>query len=334
MENRILRTGPNDAGKRLDRVLRVFFPQAGLGAIFAALRKGGIRVNGKKAGRDYRLAEGDEISVRQVPPFSLRETPHSARPSENPRSASPQFHILYQDQNLIAINKAWGDLSHGPDSLDESVKAYLEPLLPPSLAFSPAPLHRLDRNTSGLIFFSKSIEGARTFTAALRAGEIQKTYYALLEGRIAKAETWTDSLTRDTVRRTSRAAQAETASPGKTAWSDVRPLAAITLPASGAASAVSLSLCEITIHTGRTHQIRAQAAAHGHPLAGDRKYGGRLLSGAPHGGAYILHAARVSLPASGLGKPLAVHAPLPEDARLFLEKLFGEKARRHSVCSR
>jgi 23S rRNA pseudouridine955/2504/2580 synthase len=310
MESYILRPGPNDAGKRIDRVLRSCFPEAALGVLFAALRKGDIRVGGKKVGQDYRIAEGDTISVKALPGFSPRkpEVPAAPRlPAGKPDSL--QSLIVFEDSNFLALNKPWGILSHGPDSLDEQVKAFLAPLLPPSLAFSPAPLHRLDRNTTGLIVFSKSIAGARDFTAALAGGKIKKIYYALLEGRFPAAQTWEDNLVRDSKNRITRIAPPD-AKIGKAALTEVRPLAV----------SAFCTLCELTIRSGRTHQIRSQAALRGHPLAGDRKYGGQALAGAPHKGAYILHAARLSFP------PLEVSAPLPEDAQAFLKRIFSKAA--------
>ncbi|MDR1625715.1 MAG: RluA family pseudouridine synthase [Spirochaetia bacterium] len=309
MESHILRPGSNDAGKRIDRILRSCFPGVPLAALFAALRRGDIRVGGRKVRQDYRVAEGDAISVKMLPGFSPRlEAGRAAAPGPGAREAAGfRFQVVFEDTNFFAVNKPWGILSQGAASLDGHVKAWLAPRLPRSLAFSPAPLHRLDRNTSGLVFFSKSIEGARAFTWALRGGKITKTYYALLEGRLAAAQTWEDSLVRDTKNRVTKGA-APGAKAGKTALTEVRPLAV--------SASASCTLCEIRIRSGRTHQIRSQAALHGHPLAGDRKYGGRPLAGAPHGGAYILHAARLSFP------PLEAEAPLPQDAAAFLKKLF------------
>jgi 23S rRNA pseudouridine955/2504/2580 synthase len=282
-----------------------------LGALFAALRKGDIRVGGQRVRQDYRVSEGDLISVKKFPGFCLQQKPRR-KPQQEPRQKPWQtrtrgirFPPVFEDKNFLAVNKPWGILTHGNSSLDEAIKASLAPRLPPSLAFSPAPLHRLDRNTTGLIFFSKSLEGARQFSAALRGGKITKIYYALVEGILPAAQTWEDSLIRDSKNRVTKSSRSGPR-PGKTALTRVRPLA----------HSASHSLCELTIHSGRTHQIRSQAALHAHPLAGDRKYGGRPLPGAPHKGAYILHAAKLFFP------PLEAEAPLPQDAAAFLKKLF------------
>jgi 23S rRNA pseudouridine955/2504/2580 synthase len=313
VENHILRPGPNDAGKRIDRILRSCFPDVPLSALFAALRKGAVRVGGQRVGGDYRVNEGDLISVKKFPGFCLQPKPQQKqqqkpwRKSRQTGTRGIQFPPVFEDKNFLAVNKPWGILTHGDSSLDESIKASLAPRLPPSLAFSPAPLHRLDRNTTGLIFFSKSLEGAREFSAALREGKITKIYYALVEGILPAAQTWEDSLIRDSKNRVTKSSRSgPSPRPGKTALTQVRPLA----------HSSSYSLCELIIHSGRTHQIRSQAALHAHPLAGDRKYGGHPLPGAPHKGAYILHAAKLSFP------PLEAEAPLPQDAAAFLKKLF------------
>lgn len=340
MENIVLRPGPNDAGKRLDRILRVRFPDAGLGALFAALRRGSVRVNGKRVSPDYRVAEEDCITFRRAAPFP-DEGPKAASAGGEAASAEAEVFlkpcVLFEDGDFIVFNKPWGMLCHGEDSLDSRVKVWLARKLPPSLAFKPGPLHRLDRNTTGVVFFSKSIAGARSFSCALAEGRTEKKYYALLRGHLDGPALWEDSLVRGPRRVSFKAAQGE----GKAAVSLVRPLAA-----AGGAGQAACTLCEIIIPTGRTHQIRAQAAAHGHPLAGDRKYGGSPLRGSPHGGAYILHAAEVTLPQEGpapaaggqaaagektpaaCSRRLTVKAPLPPLSLAFLEELFGKKIRR------
>jgi 23S rRNA pseudouridine955/2504/2580 synthase len=297
VENHILRPGPNDEGKRIDRILRACFPDVPLGALFAALRKGDVRVGGKRVHQDYHVAGGDIISVKMLPGFRPRQEPEPAG------TDGFQFSPVFEDRNFFAVNKPWGILTHGESSLDEYVKASLIPRLPPSLAFSPGPLHRLDRNTTGLIFFSKSLEGARDFSAALREGKIIKIYYALLEGVLPAAQTWEDSLIRDSRNHITKSSGPR---PGKPALTEVRPLA----------HRASCTFCEFLIQSGRTLQIRSQAALHGHPLAGDRNYGGSHRPGAPHRGAYILHAAKLFFP------PLEAEAPLPEDAAVFLRDLF------------
>ena len=158
-----------------------------------------------------------------------------------------------------------------------------------SLAFTPGPLHRLDRNTSGLIMFSRSLRGAQQFTEKLRQRRLVKLYLAVLQGRISERLRWEDPLLRRegvTVRDTREG------SPGRT---EVLPLV----------TEAGHTLAVIRIHTGKTHQIRAQAAHHGHPLTGDVKYGGQ-----PRPGGFRLHAWRLLDPATPpLFPPLTADPP-------------------------
>lgn len=309
MQKQVLTPGPNDFGKRIDRILRVHFSGAGLGRLFAALRRGDIRVNGLRVRQDYRIREGDSITVKGA--FS----PEEAEPPNGGAPDALRPLILLEDEDYLVINKPRGALVHGPGALDSRVRNYLAPRLPPSLAFSPGPLHRLDRNTTGVLFFSRSIRGARVFSEALRSGKTRKKYLALLEGDVRSREIWRDDLSRNEKGRKTRTASP--GEPGKSAETRVSPLA----------RAGGYTLCEIHIRTGRTHQIRAQAAARGHPLAGDRKYDGHPLRGGPHGGGYILHAAEFSLMEgedAGARVVLTVTAPQPPEVEEFLFRLFGK----------
>jgi 23S rRNA pseudouridine955/2504/2580 synthase len=238
--------------------------------------------------------------------------------------------IIYESADLLAVNKEAGMEVHGSgESLEALVRAYLAPKLPPSLSFRPGPLHRLDRPTSGILVFSVSLPGARHFSALLREGKIRKRYLALVEGAIEEPGSWEDSLFRD------REARRTLVSPGgKAARTRFFPLGTYT----GTGGAYSLLALEP--ETGRSHQIRAQTAARGHPLGGDRKYGGRPLPAAffspaapttpavPAGGGssgrppFLLHAWKLIPPAeTGFIPPL--EAPLPDYFRDLMERLFG-----------
>ena len=248
--------------------------------------------------------------------------------------------VLWENDDFLVLDKPRGTLVHGSGGLDGPVRRYLLPRLPPSLAFAPGPLHRLDRNTTGVLFFAKSIGGARLFSRALREGRTRKTYIALVEGDLRGTAVWEDTLRRDEKSRVTRPSPAappgtEGGPPasGKTARSAARPL----LRGKG------LTLCEIVIGTGRTHQIRAQAAAHGHPLAGDVKYGGK-----PFPGGYFLHAREYrelggaaglrddSAAGDGSAPPrgrtgtapgaVTARAPLPDEFRRAAARIFGPAA--------
>jgi 23S rRNA pseudouridine955/2504/2580 synthase len=318
-----LRAGADDDGRRLDRILRKALPDLPLSGVYRLLRQKRALVNGLPAKADARVRSGQTIRLEgfihdgggRVPPDGLRAAP-----------AKKPLRIIWEGAGILALDKETGICVHGPDSLDEQARAYLERKLPASLSFKPGPLHRLDRPSSGVVVFSTSLEGARIFSTLLRARLLKKRYLALVDGKIEEAAFWEETLVRDTRRKKTGASPAAQ-SPGrrgKTARTRVFPLAA--------GDAYSLVLFEI--ETGRTHQIRSQAAFHGHPLAGDRKYGGSFLEGG-----LLLHALSLEFPpqpvdtgeegAAGAGwdalwgKKLC--AALPGAFLAQIQRIFGKK---------
>jgi 23S rRNA pseudouridine955/2504/2580 synthase len=240
--------------------------------------------------------------------------------------------VLFEGLGLLILNKPPGVLVHGRGSLEERVRLYLKPRLPPSLSFKPGPLHRLDKPTSGIIVFSASLEGARRFSALIRERRIRKEYLAIVDGTIGSGGersgwiswiswiSWIDDLLRDREAKKTLASGAGEKS-SRRALTRVRPLVQ--------AGDHTLILAEI--ETGLTHQIRAQAAARGHPLSGDRKYGGSPLAGG-----FRLHARALEFPAGEFsdstdrtgetafpGLPRRIEAPLPEGFSRKIRELFG-----------
>ena len=248
-------TGENDSGRRLDRILRKALADYPLPLIHRLLRQKKVLVNGKPGKAQDRIDSGVKISIS-----SLHNT-QTRKPSVR---QFPTPEILWQSSELIAVNKPAGLAVHGPNSLDDMVRSFLAEKLPPSLSFKPGPLHRLDKPSSGIVVFSASIEGARLFTSLMREHKVRKTYLAIAEGTVKSEEIWQDDLIRDKEKKKTFVLQTNTEG-GKNAVTKVTPLAA-----DG-----SYTLIKAEIATGRTHQIRAQAASHGYPLAGDKKYGGK-----------------------------------------------------------
>jgi len=261
--------GINDQNRRLDRILKKAFPLRSPGDLYKALRKGLILVNGKKAGAETRLTEGDRLTFKGILAEELSIETGSSFPVCSPPQTLP---VVWENGDLICLNKPRGQLVHGPDSLEVQVRAYLAAQIEESLSFTPGPLHRLDRNTTGLIMFSRSLRGAQVFTEKLRNRRLVKLYLAVLEGLLTEPQLWEDPLLR---REGVTTRDPREGSPAKT---ELSPLL----------SDSHLSLAIIRIHTGKPHQIRAQAAHHGFPLAGDIKYGG-----SPKPGGFRLHAWRL-----------------------------------------
>jgi 23S rRNA pseudouridine955/2504/2580 synthase len=301
--------GRDDDGKRVDRVVRRLLGDVPLSAVFKALRTGSVRVNGRKPQPADRVREGDAFAITDLR-FAAASDAVVLGSRDRGGDAAPDITrlIILETEDLLFLNKPRGVLSHGPGGLDESVLAYLSYKAGKSLSFAPAPLHRLDRNTTGLLVASKTLRGARAFSAALQDRTVEKRYIAVLRGRLDRKDHWVDSLERlSKQRRTLRSAL----SVHRKAVTLVEPIAA-----NGA-----FTLADIRILTGLTHQIRAQAALRGRPLAGDVKYGG---GAEPHG--YILHAYRLDFPEEfEADAPRTVIAPVPEDTALRLRERFGSK---------
>ncbi|WP_461248009.1 pseudouridine synthase [Treponema sp. R6D11] len=244
-------TGENDSGRRLDRILRKALADYPLPLIHRLLRQKKVLVNGKPGKAQDRIDSGVKISISSLENTQIRKP--SARQFPAPE-------ILWQGQGLIAINKPAGLAVHGHNSLDDMVLSYLAEKLPPSLSFKPGPLHRLDKPSSGIVVFSTSIDGARLFTSLMREHKVRKTYLAIVEGELKKEETWQDELIRDKEMKKTFVSQTNTDG-GKTAITKVTPLA----------TDGNYTLIKAEIATGRTHQIRAQAAFHGYPLGISQK---------------------------------------------------------------
>jgi 23S rRNA pseudouridine955/2504/2580 synthase len=302
-------TGENDKGRRLDRVLRKALPDHPLPLLHRLLRQGKVLVDGKPAKAQDRVDCGAKISIP-----ALKDSAKTAPPAHGRLSLD----IIWQDKGLLAVNKPAGIAVHGPESLETAVRSFLEGKLPPSLSFKSGPLHRLDKPSSGIVVFSTSLEGARLFSSLLRERKVKKTYLAIVEGCIKNEEIWEDALFRDkekkktfvvppgvaqknTVKDDDEDGAQNNAVAGKPALTKIKPLV----------SGGNYSLISAQIATGRTHQIRAQASSHGHPLAGDRKYGGHGKDG------LFLHAWKLEF------LEYSIEAPLPQAFREKVKELFG-----------
>ena len=282
--------GENDGGRRLDRILRKHFTELPLSLIARLLRSNKVTVNGTARQGAYRVCSGETIvisGIKQLLTPQLvddRTTPAPASAAASaPAATAAPLDIIYEDGDFLVVNKPKGLLTHRPDggktgtghergsppqpdTLACMVAAYLTDKIERSLSFRPGPLHRLDRNTCGLVVCGKSLKGARFFSEALRAGQVRKFYHALVDGVIDGEAEWVDLLVRDDRAKKTGRGTADAGAPagGKRAVTRVRPLKVED----------GRTVIEAEILTGRTHQIRAQCALHGHPLSGDTKYGG------------------------------------------------------------
>ncbi len=304
----------DDDQRRFDRVIRKMFPQMKLSHIYKIIRQGETRLNSKRVKASVKVKKGDTISVMSYDELNeqRRAPPGLPEPSPNEAPAAIRPMIVFENQHILALNKPPGLLVHGTGSLDTMVQNYLAPTLPQSLSFKPGPVHRLDRNTSGIILFAKTLKAARSVAKLLKAGQIEKYYIGIIDGAIRKHEIWKDSLTRDRDgKKTLPESELPLPGAGRLAVTEI-------IPAEATAHA---TLALFRIYTGRTHQIRAQAALHNHALSGDAKYGGSSLL--PR---YLLHAVAIKI---GNVVPLLdfhfLGAMLPSEAKSIIPTLFGNE---------
>ncbi len=242
------------AGQRLDNYLFAQFRQLPKGRVYKMLRKGEVRVNGGRVRQNYRLSLGDQV---RLPPVHLPPRQQSGNASDA-MVARVLDAIIHEDEDLIVIDKPSGMAVHAGSDVAHGVIELLRQARPNDTTLEL--VHRLDRATSGCLLLARNRPTLQALHAALRANRIHKGYLALLAGR------WRGGERRLEHRLSSRGGQARKTRldpAGKLAVSTFRPVARFE----------DATLMEIDIETGRTHQIRVQSAAVGHPVLGDDKYG-------------------------------------------------------------
>lgn len=256
-----------DAGQRLDKYLQKYLNLAPKSFLYKMLRKKNIVLNGKKAEGSEKLKNGDVIRL-YLSEETLEKFHESRKADQYPRW--PGLEIVYEDRQLLLVNKPAGMLSQKADPKDVSLNEYLIGYLlesgqmaPESLAgFTPGVCNRLDRNTSGLVIGAKTLAAAQEIGRLLKERRAGKYYLALVKGRVTRKERIRGWLTKDETKNQARISREplENGAPIETAY---EPLAA----------KKDMTLLKVELITGKTHQIRSHLAGIGHPLAGDRKYG-------------------------------------------------------------
>ncbi len=262
----------NDAGQRLDKFLTKAYPQLPPALLYKAIRKKDVRLNGKRCAGGEHLQSGDEI-VLFLPEDSLTVT----APEYDFLRASRRLDILYEDDHILLLNKEAGLLVHPDDkeytdTLIARVQRYLyeKGAYDPAgeQSFAPALVNRIDRNTMGIVIAAKTAAALRILNDKLKKREIEKYYLCIVHGQMPKPEdTLEGFLDKDEDK--NRVFISHNAHPGART---IRTRYRVLEEKNG------LSLLEIHLLTGRTHQIRAHLASIGRPLLGDGKYGSNALN--------------------------------------------------------
>ncbi len=293
-----------EEGQRLDRYLRKLLPETPLSGIFKMLRRGIIRVDGKKAKEDLRIIAGMQVTL---PPSAMPRTAklttenrHSQATTRQLPSPSLLPGIVYKDEDLLIIDKPAGLPAQPGTGHEHHVLSWLDaqPFGIRTATYRPAPVHRLDRGTSGLLVIGLSPQASRNLADSFRQDKVRKSYVAVVEGlpKSRKGQIKVPLL----VRETARAHQPKVLCDqrGKEARTDFEVLK----------SGQQRALLGLQLHTGRMHQIRAHLGHIHHPIVGDTRYGAR---GDRSSGVFFLHASELALPHPISGDSMTFESPVP-----------------------
>jgi 23S rRNA pseudouridine1911/1915/1917 synthase len=322
-----------DAGTRLDRFVAAHCPELSRSRVQELIDGGLLLVNGKPAKSSQKLHGGELILVRAQP-----------RPAPHAEAESIPLDVLYEDDDVIAINKPAGMTVHAgagafSGTLVNALLGRGQALSQSGDPLRPGIVHRLDKETSGVILVAKNDAAHAKLGEAFRQRAIKKTYIALVQGHLKEKSGRIElAIGRDPIHRTRMTTE-------RKAWHG----AAISNPREARTDWHALiaidntTLLEVQLHTGRTHQIRVHFSALKHPVVGDTLYGAarELRAGAhekvtlPPLGRNFLHAAKLGFAQPRTGAWIEVRAALPAELRDFLSKLAaaaGEQPRRIDVA--
>jgi len=288
-----------EPGKRLDHFLQEQLREYSRSRIQSWIKEGRVQVNGAAAKASLQLRGGEQVEVSPADLPPLKATPEDL-PVE----------ILYEDAAVIAVNKPAGLNVHAgagqhDGTLVNRLVHHFQGLSQVGGDERPGIVHRLDKDTSGVLLVARTDAAHRALAAQFAGRTVQKTYLALVNGRVnADSGRIVKPIARDPVRRTRMTARLAT---GREAITEYRVRQRWE----------KFTLLEVRIKTGRTHQIRVHLASLGHPVAGDRLYG------APAAQRLFLHAWRIGFTSPATGQTVTVEAALPAELEAWLAGLAG-----------
>ena len=311
---RTVRIAEDRDGQRIDNFLLGYLKGAPRSLVYKLLRSGQVRVNGGRCKAERRLEAGDEV---RIPPVRLNiEGDGDKSPPPKGLLDALEAAIVFEDGRLLALNKPSGLASHGGSGISHGAIESLRALHPSE---SLELVHRLDRDTSGLLIVAKKRSALVELQALLREDHgagITKRYLALLSGRMPDGTMSVDAPLHVGLRQGGER-HVQVNFRGKPSLSHCRLLERCS----------GQSYCEVRIETGRTHQIRVHAKHIGHPVAGDDKYGdeaaNRKLREQAGLRRLFLHASTLEFALDGGKQPYLLNAPLAPDLVAVLDRLHG-----------
>ncbi len=306
---------PDEAGQKLHRYLARLLPGLTRGQLHKLIRTRKVRVNGRKAEAHTVLNAGDRVLIHMSPEGLAR-----ARKAASRRADSIDFEIRYEDDCLLVVSKPAGlpvhpGAGHRKNSLIDQVHAYLE--VDENAEFRPALVHRLDRDTSGLVVIGKTYRAVRRLGEAFKAGRVRKSYLALCLG--------TPRPRRGTWQLEVRRLDVKTKSEREAGLGITEYKVALERKLHLGSESLEVALLVLRLKTGRTHQIRSHLLQAGHPLVGDPRYGNRELNRLVAGRfglrRQFLHAYRLRFEHPVTGNPLRLADPYPDDLQPMVSAL-------------
>ena len=294
-----LEVGEESEGQRIDNFLLRHLKGVPKSHVYRVLRSGEVRVNSGRIKAEYRLKAGDRV---RVPPVRV------ATPADRPPPARiPDLPVVMEDTALLVVDKPSGVAVHGGSGISHGAIEGLRAARPHAKMLEL--VHRLDRDTSGLLAVAKKRSALVEMHRMLREGEVEKVYLAVVKGRWAGGRrVLRESLHKYVTAKGER--RVSVADDGQEAITKVEPLAV----------GDRFSLLEVRLETGRTHQIRVHLAHAGHPILGDDKYGDFELNRALSRQGVkrlFLHARRLAFQHPTEGRDVELTSPMPEEMAAF-----------------
>lgn len=304
----------NEAGQRFDKYLKKHLCHASPNLIYKMLRKKNIVLNDKKASGSEKLNQNDNVKMyfSEETYQKFTASPGERKPEKELRELKPDrlpFQILYEDEDVLMINKPAGMLSQKAKQEDISANEYIIAYLLSSgcikeeelNTFRPSVCNRLDRNTSGILIAGKTLKGLQEMSKRLKSREIEKYYRGMVEGVLTDPYRLKGYLHKDEEQNKVFIMAEPKSKTDKRIETEYVPIQ----------NFADATLLEINLITGRSHQIRAHLASIGHPIVGDYKYGAAKRKGIR---SQLLHAYRISLE-----DKKEIIAPLPEEFQKAVE---------------